>query len=32
MLILSTSSSSITGFTTPAFFIDWMILPGMEPM
>src|SRR6185503_13563877 len=30
--ILSTSSSRKTGLFEPAFFSDWMILPGSAPM
>ena len=30
--ILSISSSRISGLVVLAFFIDWMILPGIEPM
>ena len=30
--ILSTSSSRNTGLFEPAFFSDWMILPGSAPM
>jgi len=32
LAILSISSSMMTGFLVPAFFMDWMIWPGRAPM